>query len=307
MWIHFQYKSELDPKRFVIRPFVGGVNGISGEASAGNMGSILRRQNAPTQDYIVLPEQRWLDGIATRPGIVKQFVATVMAPPHRGQPGELSRGTGSVKLHGKSPGDDTDEEAQEHIGASIEWQVTGRDEVGGLQLQIIPTFDVERMCASSVKNYTGSEFNRPQGARKFDVLKTPEEEGLLAGDMMHVKDMKHVAQSRVKLLGDLLSEAPMELTAQDVVELKADRDGVTQRILNVGLYDMPDTTVTFSVSSINRKSTCVRRIRLITTVSSSTKMMPGTKSWLLFRRRCSQRVGFALYRLQRMVCEVWHH
>ncbi len=67
MWIHFQYKSPLDEKKFVVRPFLGGVNGISGESSSGNMGSILRRQNAPQQDYIVLPEQRWLDGIATGP------------------------------------------------------------------------------------------------------------------------------------------------------------------------------------------------------------------------------------------------
>ncbi|KAK4139151.1 uncharacterized protein C8A04DRAFT_33378 [Dichotomopilus funicola] len=246
VWIQFQYKSELDRKKFVIRPFLGGVNGISGEASVGNMGSVLRRPNTPKQDYIVLPEQRWLDGVATRPGIVKQFVATAMVPPQRGPPREqrVSCGTGRVKLHGKSRRDDTDEETQGPIGASIEWQVTGGDEVGGLQLQIIPTFDLEKMCVSSAKNYTGSEFNRPQGARKFDVLKTPEEEGLLVGDMIHVKDLNHVPQERDKLLGDLLSEAPVPLTAQDVIELEAERDRVAQWIVNVGLYDKPDTTVT---------------------------------------------------------------
>src|SRR5271168_839982 len=82
MWINFE---SLNNKKFAIRPFLGGVNGISGEASTGNMASLLRQMNPLTlkQDYIVLPVQKWLDGIATSPGIVKQFVAANMAPPRR--------------------------------------------------------------------------------------------------------------------------------------------------------------------------------------------------------------------------------
>jgi hypothetical protein len=64
-------------KKFAIRPFLGGVGGISGEAKTGNMTSLLRRMNSltPQKDYVVLPNQKWLDGIATSPGIIKQFVA----------------------------------------------------------------------------------------------------------------------------------------------------------------------------------------------------------------------------------------
>src|SRR5437763_6697899 len=77
MWIYFQTEGG---KRWAIRPFVGGVNGISGEVATGDMRTFLRQSQSASlrQDYLVLPEQLWLDGIATSPGIVKQFVATPM-------------------------------------------------------------------------------------------------------------------------------------------------------------------------------------------------------------------------------------
>ncbi|MBO6933444.1 MAG: hypothetical protein JJ863_00665 [Deltaproteobacteria bacterium] len=53
------------------------------------------------QDYIVTPPQPWLDGIATGHGTIRQFVATQMGRGH-----------------------------------TVEGQVTGREEVGGLQLKI---------------------------------------------------------------------------------------------------------------------------------------------------------------------------
>jgi hypothetical protein len=67
MWINFE---SVKGTKFVIRPFLGGVNGISGEAPTGNMASLLRQMNSltPKQDYVVLPDQKWLDGIATTPG-----------------------------------------------------------------------------------------------------------------------------------------------------------------------------------------------------------------------------------------------
>ena len=57
--------------------FIGGVNGISGESNMGDMTSLMRRINSLSsiQDYLVTPEQLWLVGISTAPGIVKQFVA----------------------------------------------------------------------------------------------------------------------------------------------------------------------------------------------------------------------------------------
>jgi hypothetical protein len=82
IWIHFHTEGQ---KKFAIPPYVGGVNGLSGESSEGGMASILRQMNSKTrkQDYIILPEQIWLDGIANVPGVVNKFVAMDMAPPRR--------------------------------------------------------------------------------------------------------------------------------------------------------------------------------------------------------------------------------
>jgi len=65
-----------------MRPFIGGVNAISGSPLVGDMSSILHSINTTKgkvqQDYIVLPDQLRLDGVATAAGVVKQFVATPM-------------------------------------------------------------------------------------------------------------------------------------------------------------------------------------------------------------------------------------
>ncbi|KAH7129973.1 hypothetical protein B0J13DRAFT_627109 [Dactylonectria estremocensis] len=238
MWIHFHSQGK---KRFAIRPYVGGVNGISGETSEGGMASILRRMNSETrkQDYIVLPEQMWLDGIATAPGVVKQFVATEMAPPRRetSREGRTSRITKS--RHGSSSHSTQDNAPS---GASIEWQVTGRDEVGGLQLQIIPAFEPDKIHAGSARNVC----MMPHGAastvtpppildRVFDVLSTPSELYLKVGEVIHVKDLKAVEAPRDKVVSDLLEEAPSKLTYQDVIELSASRKNSDEWVFDIKL------------------------------------------------------------------------
>ncbi|KAH8734509.1 hypothetical protein BGZ61DRAFT_503188 [Ilyonectria robusta] len=85
-----------------------GVNAISGEPVVENAATTLRRrqklsQNKPIQDYVVVPDQKWLDGIANSTGQVRQFVAMSMGSGH-----------------------------------SIEAQVTGQDVVGGIQVEITP-------------------------------------------------------------------------------------------------------------------------------------------------------------------------
>ncbi|EXK25027.1 hypothetical protein FOMG_18285 [Fusarium oxysporum f. sp. melonis 26406] len=224
MWIHFHTEGQ---KKFAIRPYVGGVNGLSGESSEGGMASILRRMNSETrkQDYIVLPEQVWLDGIATAPGVVNQFVATEMASPRRqkSQEGRNSRiseqrdASSSPSAHNHAPN-----------GASIEWQVTGRDEVGGLQLQIIPAFEPGQIHAGSARNVCVTSYGvvsavtpPPAIEHVFDVLSTPAELNLKVGEIIHLKDLKSAAQSRPKVVSDLLDESPSKLTYQDVVELDA--------------------------------------------------------------------------------------
>lgn len=75
MWIDFH--SSLP---YALRIHVGGVNAISGEPIVEDANTRLRLRNKlsqgkSVQDYVVLPEQPWLDGIATAPGKVRQFVA----------------------------------------------------------------------------------------------------------------------------------------------------------------------------------------------------------------------------------------
>jgi len=102
MWVCFSSR-----KAFALRVYVGGVNAISGEPMVRDMSMLLRRRNGveKKQDYIVLPSQPWLDGIATSPGVVKQFVAV----PYKS-------------------------------AYSVEHQITGRESAGGIQFELIPPF-----------------------------------------------------------------------------------------------------------------------------------------------------------------------
>ncbi|KAJ6258017.1 hypothetical protein Dda_6929 [Drechslerella dactyloides] len=77
---------------FAVRVFVGGVNAVSG----------LTWKNIPKkQDYLLVPPQSRLDGVAVGDGVVKQFVAMPLG-----------------------------------AGYSVEKQVTGQEAIGGLQLEI---------------------------------------------------------------------------------------------------------------------------------------------------------------------------
>ena len=103
MWICFKSQH-----RFAIKIELGGVNAISGEPMDEDAATKLRRLNRlankqSIQDYVVTPEQLWLDGIASQDGRVRQFVAMPLGS-----------------------------------GYSVEAQVTGKELVGGLQFEITP-------------------------------------------------------------------------------------------------------------------------------------------------------------------------
>ncbi|OQO11829.1 hypothetical protein B0A48_03556 [Cryoendolithus antarcticus] len=104
MWINL---SSQDP--FAIKVFVGGVNAISGEAALETEQTLLKRerllaQSKRIQDYVVTPKQKWLDGIASDDGTVRQFVAMPIGS-----------------------------------GYSIEAQITGTDQISGLQIEVTPS------------------------------------------------------------------------------------------------------------------------------------------------------------------------
>ncbi|KAH6682475.1 hypothetical protein B0J14DRAFT_468361 [Halenospora varia] len=117
-----QYKSKLPTsmagKGGVFIPiycnniYAGGVNAVSGEHFNEDENAKLRRKEKlakgeSIQDYVVIGPnddyQWWLDGIAKSDGKVMQFVA-----------------------------------AQVDTGYSVEAQITGKDSIGGLQIEIIP-------------------------------------------------------------------------------------------------------------------------------------------------------------------------
>lgn len=103
MWINFTAN-----RPFAIKIYVGGVNAVSGEPAIEDMSSKIRRcerlaKGKSIQDYVIVPWQKWLDGIATESGKVRQFVAMP---------------TGS--------------------GYSVEAQVTGQERMGGIQFEITP-------------------------------------------------------------------------------------------------------------------------------------------------------------------------
>ena len=118
MWIYFDCKGA---QSYMIKIYFGGINAISGEPAKEDKETIARRQAkladlqddgseeskeklaAALQDYVIVPGQQWLDGVAVAPGKVKQFVAMPFDSGH-----------------------------------SIESQLTGKDTIGGIQFEVTP-------------------------------------------------------------------------------------------------------------------------------------------------------------------------
>ena len=103
MWVNF-----TSVKPYVVRVFVGSINAISGlpmieDADTRRRRDHLLQYNHSIQDYMTVPKQQWLDGIAVQPGVVRQFVAT-----------------------------------QVGSGESIEAQLTGKEEYAGILFAVTP-------------------------------------------------------------------------------------------------------------------------------------------------------------------------
>lgn len=81
---------------FAVKVAAGKINAVTGEQWTEGL-------QADPQNYLVLPEQPWLDGFAIKKGVIRQFVAMPLG-----------------------------------VGYSVEEQITGKADVGGIQLQVYP-------------------------------------------------------------------------------------------------------------------------------------------------------------------------
>jgi hypothetical protein len=112
------------------------------KVSVGNVNAITGSTlngglDAKEQDYCVVPKQPWLDGICTEKGVVRQFVAVPLGS-----------------------------------GKTIEEQVTGRADHGGIQIEVFPKMktDVEVKCDE----------------KSLSIITTPSENDLCEGDVIQM-------------------------------------------------------------------------------------------------------------------------
>jgi len=141
-------------REYAARPYVGGINGISGASLSenANSGSV-----ATKQDYIVIPNQEQLHGISAGPDLVKQFVATPsMSQPTNDNEAKSSR----PSILGGNQTKAGDAESPQSEGATIEWQISGEDSADGIQPQIIPRYNTDNMYAGDTENAILPKFSR---------------------------------------------------------------------------------------------------------------------------------------------------
>ena len=99
MWIKFSSSAKFggaSPYPFAVRIAAGKINAINGQPWGDSL-------DAKNQNYVVVPDQPWLDGFCVEPGLIQQFVAMPLGGGH-----------------------------------TIEEQLTGEAKFGGLQLEVTP-------------------------------------------------------------------------------------------------------------------------------------------------------------------------
>ena len=252
MWISFDCPSA---KKYAIRPYVGGINGISGESMMEKLSRPTGRLDDLTdkQDYLVLPRQARLDGVATKSGVVKQFIATQRIP----SADQAARFLAGEVIHVNSGLTEGQRHSKNHEIAdiSIEWQMSGKGNVGGIQLQFIPEHNIEHMRFSNTPNHileNGhliSHFTpAPSNAKSFDLFKNPSEQNIDIGDTLHVKDTKDAQPERLKTVKDLWFESPFPLNSTEDIELDIFYRAPSVRLFAVHLPDATLAPIFFEVS-----------------------------------------------------------
>ncbi len=137
MWISFQGNYPM-----AVKVAAGKIDALTGKAWSNDL-------SAEPQNYLVVPEQPWLDGFSISPGLIRQFVAMPLG-----------------------------------AGYSAEEQLTGEAQHGGLQIMVYPmkASAYEAMQAARLS----SRMERYLGAKYFRAPEAPAEleMGLAPGGLM---------------------------------------------------------------------------------------------------------------------------
>ncbi len=155
---------------------------------------------------------------------MKQFVATQRIPSSYQVSKPRAGDTFNIDL-GRREG----QRSSRHHGIddiSIEWQMSGKGDVGGVQLQIIPEHDVEHMRFSKTPDHIleydhwqSYIFPASPNAHSLDLFKTPSEQNIDIGDTIQVKNSREMQPQRQKTVKDLWLESPYPLDSTEAIKL----------------------------------------------------------------------------------------
>lgn len=144
MWLNFENEG---PGRGVdfpvaVKVAAGKINAVTGKPWTNGL-------SAKPQDYMVSPEQPWLDGFAIEPNVIRQFVAMPL-----GQ------------------------------GYSVEGQLTGEEVWGGLQISVTP---LKRTHWEAYRREAEQEWEWPRMCEDVSMFMSASSMGLAAGGKMQQK------------------------------------------------------------------------------------------------------------------------
>ncbi|KAI4950449.1 hypothetical protein J4E91_004331 [Alternaria rosae] len=182
MWLNFQSELHKRADECAVRVFAGHINAISGlnmdEASKG-------QQNEQLQDYIVIPNQQWLDGICVTPGVVRQFVAMPLGS-----------------------------------GYTVEGQKAAEEKYGGLQLEVTPQlFSHQRLWSDASRQCVSIEHGNLAWTDSLCERNTPQELQYKVGDILksYSTDLSRREPFRIKYLFEPGRSSTFEVGSRELL------------------------------------------------------------------------------------------